>query len=103
MERLAAQFKTNTPAPRIALLVGATGHVGKALLSELLACDAFDIVRVLARRTVHLASPKATVVLVPDFAMLSAHAAAFANVQFVFCALGSTRAKAGSAVRACRV
>ncbi len=80
--------------PHTALLAGATGLVGRALLSLLLASKRYRRVHVLLRRAVPdiKAGPKLKVHHV-DFAMLPA---AFPTVDDVFIALGTTIKVAGS-------
>jgi uncharacterized protein YbjT (DUF2867 family) len=80
--------------PRIALLAGATGLVGRALLSLLLASKHYGRVHVLLRRPAPdiKGSPKLNVHLV-DFAMLPA---ALPTADDVFIALGTTIKLAGS-------
>jgi len=80
--------------PRIALLAGATGLVGRALLSLLLASKHYRGVHVLLRRAAPdiKAGPKLTVHHV-DFAVLPS---AFPAVDDVFIALGTTIKVAGS-------
>jgi uncharacterized protein YbjT (DUF2867 family) len=75
--------------PRTALLAGATGLVGRALLSLLLASNHYRCVHVLLRRAAPdiNASPKLEVHHV-DFAMLPA---AFPTVDDVFITLGTTQ------------
>src|SRR6185437_11521739 len=78
------------PTPRRALLAGATGLVGRAMLPLLLRSHA--PVRVLVRRTVDLgADPRIEVILV-DFAALPA----LPPVDDVFIGLGTTIKVAGS-------
>jgi len=80
--------------PRTALLAGATGLVGRALLPMLLASERYRSVHVLLRRTPPdmKASAKLTIHEV-DFAGLPA---AFPTVDDVFIALGTTIKVAGS-------
>jgi uncharacterized protein YbjT (DUF2867 family) len=80
--------------PRTALLAGATGLVGRALLALLLADKQYRSVHVLLRRAAPdiKASPKLQVHQV-DFARLPA---AFPAVDDVFIALGTTIKVAGS-------
>jgi uncharacterized protein YbjT (DUF2867 family) len=80
--------------PRIALLAGATGLVGRALLSLLFASKHYRSVHVLLRRTPPdiEASAKLKIHQV-DFARLPA---AFPTVDDVFIALGTTIKLAGS-------
>lgn len=81
-------------APRTALLAGATGLVGRALLSMLLASKQYRSVHVLVRRAVPdiKANAKLKVHQV-DFARLPE---AFPTVDDVFIALGTTIKAAGS-------
>ena len=80
--------------PRVALLAGATGLIGRALLPLLLASDRCGAVHVLLRRAMPdlQAQPKLTLHLV-DFARLPE---AFPVVNDVFIALGTTIKAAGS-------
>ncbi len=79
---------------RTALLVGATGLVGKDCLQLLLADDAWSQVTVLARRRIPSSHPKLVARLV-DFDRLS-QLSGFPRATDVFCALGTTIATAGS-------
>jgi uncharacterized protein YbjT (DUF2867 family) len=81
-------------APRTALLAGATGLIGRALLQRLLASDRYGTVHVLARRALQgvPAVPKLHVHVV-DFAKLPA---ALPHVDDAFIALGTTIKVAGS-------
>ena len=80
--------------PRVALLAGATGLIGRALLPLLLANDRYGSVHLLLRRAMPdlPAQPKLTLHVV-DFAQLPA---AFPVVDDVFIALGTTIKVAGS-------
>ena len=83
-----------TAPRRTALLVGATGLVGGHCLRQLLADDAWSQVVVLARRRLAASHPKLVARLV-DFDRLG-QLSGFPRVTDVFCALGTTIAKAGS-------
>lgn len=85
------------PAPRTALVCGATGLVGRALVEQLLADPACAEVRVLVRRPSGVSHPRLAERVV-DFADLDRHADFFA-VDCVFWALGSTLRQAGSKER----
>ena len=80
--------------PRTALLAGATGLVGRALLAMLVASDQYSAVHVLLRRTPPdiKASAKLKIHQI-DFARLPAE---FPRVDDVFIALGTTIKVAGS-------
>lgn len=80
--------------PSSALLLGATGLVGKELLQMLLEGEAFDHVVVLGRRPTGIAHPKLEE-RVADLDRLHEHLSAF-SVTTVFCCLGTTIKKAGS-------
>ncbi|MGE5345948.1 MAG: oxidoreductase [Acidithiobacillales bacterium] len=84
----------HTESKRTALLVGATGLVGRDCLRLLLADDAWSQVIVLARRRVPVSHPKLVARLV-DFDRLR-QLSGFPRVTDVFCALGTTIAAAGS-------
>jgi uncharacterized protein YbjT (DUF2867 family) len=80
--------------PRAALLAGATGLVGRALLSALLANKHYDSVHILLRRTPPNIKASAKLKIHQgDFARLPA---AFPTVDDVFIALGTTIKIAGS-------
>lgn len=79
---------------RTALLAGATGAVGRHLLSRLLADPAYSEVRVLTRRAIAATEAKLRVHEV-DFDRLDEQAALF-DVDDVFCCLGTTMKQAGS-------
>ncbi|MBC7700291.1 NAD(P)H-binding protein [Aquabacterium sp.] len=87
---------TETPSATgpVALLVGATGLVGQQCLQILTQDPAVGDVRVLVRRPLAVDSPKVQV-CVADFDRLEAHAD-WLSADWVFCALGTTIAKAGS-------
>src|SRR5437763_15812163 len=81
-------------APRTALLAGATGLVGRALLSMLLASKHYRSVHVLLRRSTPDVKDDAKLKIHQvDFARLPA---AFPKVDDVFIALGTTIKVAGS-------
>lgn len=79
---------------KIALVAGATGAIGKALVYQLIEDKAYVKVIVLARKPITIKHPKLVVVLV-DFENLTAHAAQI-QADDVFCCLGTTIAIAGS-------
>ncbi len=83
-----------TEPKRTALLVGATGLVGRDCLRLLLADEAWSQVTVLARRRIPTSHPKLLARLV-DFDRLS-QLSGFPRVTDVFCALGTTIRAAGS-------
>jgi uncharacterized protein YbjT (DUF2867 family) len=75
-------------APRTALLAGATGLVGRALLASLLARDDYGTVHVLVRRTSpHIEAAPRLKIHEVDFARLPSP---FPAVDDVFIALGTT-------------
>ena len=77
-----------------ALVLGATGLVGRSLLTRLLADPRYQQVRVLVRRPLQLAESKLEQRLV-DFEKLATETDAF-RVDHVFCCLGTTLKQAGS-------
>ena len=85
---------TVPPAPRTALLAGATGLVGRELLALLLASDRYDRVHVLLRSASRAPAAHAKLKLHSvDFADL---ALALPKVDDVYIALGTTIRVAGS-------
>ncbi len=85
---------TATPLVRTALVAGATGAVGSALLTRLLADARYGSVKVLVRRPLAQSHVKLVQLLLDDTgpALLGAKLAA----DDVFCCLGTTQKKAGS-------
>ncbi len=79
---------------RRAVLIGATGLVGNALLRHLLSVDLYDAVLALVRRDLNVEHER-LVRRVVDFDRLEDHRELFA-ADDVFCCLGTTMAKAGS-------
>lgn len=84
--------RLDIPMPRTAALAGASGLVGQHCLQELLAAPDFDRVLALGRRALPQEHPKLAQLAV-DFASLPP---ATEPVDTAFCALGTTRRKAGS-------
>lgn len=80
------------PAPRSALLVGATGLIGSYLLQRLLASSRYARVVVWARRDIGKAHAKLAVEIV-DFNRLAQR---HVEAEDVFCCLGTTIRQAGS-------
>lgn len=80
------------------LLLGATGLVGSELLPLLLGDDSIRRVVVVARRTTGVQHAKLEEHLF-DLAKMDEHADAFADVDAIFCALGTTIRVAGSEER----
>ncbi|KAI9247156.1 hypothetical protein BDA99DRAFT_526220 [Phascolomyces articulosus] len=93
-------MSTEVAGTRTALVLGATGAVGKALLKDVLKNGGYKKVITLGRRPAQLDESipqnnleQKTI----DFDNLEASRAEFRNVNDVFCCLGTTRADAGSA------
>ncbi len=84
-------MSSTTPSPRIALLAGASGLVGREILQSLLADDSVNAVHSLGRRTLAFTHPKLVQYQV-DFAALPALPA----VTEAYIALGTTIKVAGS-------
>lgn len=80
---------------RIAMVLGATGLVGRAVTEELLNREGWDEVRVLVRRPMDLEHPKLKQTIV-DWDKLAQYKEQFEGVHAVFCCLGTTIKKAGS-------
>lgn len=85
---------SNAPAVRTALVAGATGVVGKALLSRLLADARYGQVKVLTRRPVKQTHSKLSVLTLPESSLEKLGSALAADD--VFCCLGTTLKTAGS-------
>lgn len=79
----------------IALVVGATGLVGRLVTDELLNREELDEVRVLVRRLPDVTHPKLKPILV-EWDQLDRYSDAFSGVHSVYCCLGTTIKKAGS-------
>ncbi len=78
-----------------ALVMGATGLIGNALVRLLSERDYYEEIVVLTRREIDLPYDKLKVLLVKDFDNLDEYKDHF-NVHDVYCAIGSTIKKAGS-------
>lgn len=85
---------SNAPAVRTALVAGATGVVGSALLSLLLADARYGSVKVLTRRPLKLTHRKLQVLMLSDSEPARLGTALAADD--VFCCLGTTLKQAGS-------
>lgn len=83
-----------TNEPRTALLLGATGMVGRCLLDQLLKDDSVFHVHVLLRRPLDLSHPKLTV-WITDLVTLPEDETPFRCTE-LYLSFGSTIAKAGS-------
>lgn len=79
----------------VALVVGATGLVGRMVTEELLGREEVEEVRVLVRRLPDVAHPKLLPILV-EWDQLERNSEAFSGVHSVYCCLGTTIKKAGS-------
>jgi uncharacterized protein YbjT (DUF2867 family) len=79
---------------RVALVLGASGLIGKSCLRLLLADGAYREVRVFARRALTEEHPNLRVTT-GEFSRLAEHGSLF-DADDVFCCLGSTIRKAGS-------
>lgn len=85
---------SNAPAVRTALVAGATGVVGSALLGLLLADARYGSVKVLTRRPLKLTHRKLQVLMLSDSEPARLGTALAADD--VFCCLGTTLKQAGS-------
>jgi len=83
---------------RVALVTGATGLVGKALIRLLLSKDYYQKIIVLARRELAIKDNRIEIVLLEDFDKMN-EVADRLNAHDVYCALGSTIKQAGSKER----
>ncbi|WP_340006458.1 oxidoreductase [Paenibacillus sp. FSL K6-0276] len=80
---------------RIAMVLGATGLVGKAVTEDLLKRDGWGEVRVLVRTPLAIEHPKLKQIVV-DWENLTRYTESFEGVHSIFCCLGTTIKKAGS-------
>lgn len=80
---------------KIALVTGATGLVGKALIRLLLDKDYYSKIIVLARRELEIKDNRIEMVLLEDFDKME-EVADKLNAHDVYCALGTTLKQAGS-------
>lgn len=82
----------------IALVLGSTGAVGKALVAELTSNSSFDEVRAITRRQYEFKNNSAKLVQkIVDFDALEKHEKDLKGADVLFVAMGTTRASAGSA------
>jgi uncharacterized protein YbjT (DUF2867 family) len=79
---------------KIAMVLGATGLVGKATVQQLFANPDYQKVVVITRRSLGFSHPKLDEHII-DFHALSDYSPLF-NVHEVYCCLGTTMGKAGS-------
>lgn len=80
---------------KTALVIGATGLVGKALVRLLLDKDYYEKITVIVRRELAIKDNRLNVVIIEDFGKLSDFADQM-NANDYYCTLGTTRKKAGS-------
>lgn len=83
-----------------ALIVGASGVVGRALVEQLCAHEAYHQVMVWVRRPFSFTHPKLTIRII-DFERIDA--IPVEPIDDVFCALGTTKKQAGTAAQFWRV
>jgi uncharacterized protein YbjT (DUF2867 family) len=83
-------------APRVALVAGGTGLVGRELLRLLSADPRVAEIRALARRPLILRQDSKVRACLADFNRLDTHPDWFRGVDAAFCALGTTIKAAGS-------
>lgn len=95
-EKLEMETKLN------AIVIGASGEVGKAIVKELIKRSQFEKVTLIVRRQLDLPSPETDENYrkieqkIVDYEKLSESADAFKGHQVGFSALGTTRAKSGA-------
>jgi uncharacterized protein YbjT (DUF2867 family) len=88
-------MNTARDSGRVALLVGASGLIGRRLLALMTAAGDYDHIHTLVRAPGAAAGPELAEHVI-DFERLETAAAAIDRVDDVFCALGTTLRKAGS-------
>lgn len=80
---------------KTAIVLGATGLVGKELMRLLEEDPDYENINLISRRPIGLRSKKISEVLVQDLEEIENHKSLF-DVNHVFCCLGTTMKKAGS-------
>lgn len=80
---------------KTALIVGATGLVGKALIRLILAKDYYKKIIVLSRRELEIKDNRIVMVILENFDKMEEIASQL-NANDVYCALGTTMKQAGS-------
>ncbi len=75
-----------------AVVIGATGLVGSALVDQLLNDDAFDRVRILVRRAVNRQHPKLEI-CITDFSNYEQYQHQLGTGYCIFCCIGTTMAQ----------
>lgn len=80
---------------KTAVVAGATGLIGTALVQQLLNDAAFDKIRVLVRRPLPFSNPKLENIVLADFDQME-NVAGQLEADVAFCALGTTSKQAGS-------
>lgn len=80
---------------KTAVIIGATGLVGSQLVRLMLKDERYDSIVVIVRRALKLKDTKLKEIIVPDFDRLKDFATSMNGHDF-YCALGTTRKKAGS-------
>ncbi len=75
-----------------AVVIGATGLVGSALVDQLLNDDAFDRVRILVRRAVNMQHPKLEI-CITDFSNYEQYQQQLDTGDCIFCCIGTTMAQ----------
>lgn len=78
-----------------AVVIGATGLVGRQLVKLMLKDDQYESILVIMRRPFDIKDPKIVELLIEDFDELSNYSSRMNGHDF-YCALGTTRKKAGS-------
>lgn len=78
-----------------AVVIGATGLIGKELINQLLKNHDFVSIKAVVRRSMDWSDPKLHWVVIEDFDDLLNHAKDLEGTHF-FCALGTTMKQAGS-------
>ncbi|MEQ8904906.1 NAD(P)H-binding protein [Ekhidna sp.] len=87
---------------RKAVIIGATGLVGRQLVRLILKDDRYDSVVIITRSPFEIQDPKLVEVRIKNFDDLQKHSSKMNGHDF-FCALGTTRQKAGSKAAFLRV
>lgn len=78
-----------------ALIVGATGLVGKHLLDHMLTKTYYSKIKILSRRALEIDDPRVEVIVIPDFAEMNSISEQL-QAEDYYCVLGTTIKLAGS-------
>lgn len=79
-----------------AIIIGATGLVGKSLLTLCTNDNFFKKIIIITRKPSQVSNPKIEEIICPDFSKLNTLEFSIKDSLYAFCCLGTTKKKAGS-------